>query len=97
VTAKQTQAAKRNIKKAQQAAKRKRTIAKLPRSTRRGLGQQAARARQRDGKAGRALEDRKPAAALRGGQEEADPRPLEDGQVGPDQGDPQGGLNSAER
>jgi hypothetical protein len=58
VTVKQTRAAKRNVKKAQQAAKRKRTIAKLPRSTRRGLSQQAARARQRGGKAGHALEDR---------------------------------------
>jgi hypothetical protein len=58
MTAKQTQAAKRNIRKAQQAARKKRTIAKLPKSTRRGLSQQAARARQRGGKAGRALEDR---------------------------------------
>jgi hypothetical protein len=54
----QTQAAKRNIKKAQQAAKRKRTIANLPKSTRRELGKQAARGRQRGGEAGRALEDR---------------------------------------
>ena len=52
------QAAKRNIKKAQQSAKRKRTIAKLPQSTRRELGKQAARGRQRGGEAGRALEDR---------------------------------------
>jgi hypothetical protein len=58
MTAKQTQAAKRNIRKAQQAARKKRTIAKLSKSTRRGLSQQAARARQRGGKAGRALEDR---------------------------------------
>ena len=57
-TVKQVQAAKRNIKSAQQAARKKRTIAKLPKSTRRGLGQQAARGRQRQGKAGRALEDR---------------------------------------
>jgi Rho termination factor, N-terminal domain len=54
----QTQAAKRNIKKAQQAAKRKRTIANLPKSTRRELGKQAARGRQRGGEAGRTLEDR---------------------------------------
>ena len=54
----QTQTAKRNIKKAQQAAKRKRTIASLPKSTRRELGKQAARGRQRGGEAGRALEDR---------------------------------------
>jgi G:T/U-mismatch repair DNA glycosylase len=57
-TRKQVQAAKRNVKKAQQAATRKRTIANLPKSTRRGLGQQAARGRQRSGQAGRALEDR---------------------------------------
>ncbi len=47
----QVQAARRNIKKAQQAATRKRTIAKLPRSTRRELGKQAARGRQRRGQA----------------------------------------------
>lgn len=37
VTEKQVQAARRNVKKAQAAAKRKRTIANLPESTRRGL------------------------------------------------------------
>jgi hypothetical protein len=58
VTAKQTQAAKRNIKKAQKAASQKRTIANLPKSTRRGLSQQAARSRARGGKAGHALEER---------------------------------------
>jgi hypothetical protein len=58
VTTRQTQAAKRNIQKAQRAAKRKRTIANLPRSTRRGLQQQAQRGRRRGGKAGHALEDR---------------------------------------
>jgi hypothetical protein len=57
-TSKQTQAAKRNVKKAQQAAKEKRTIANLPKSTRKGLGQQAARGRRRGGKAGQPLEDR---------------------------------------
>jgi hypothetical protein len=57
-TSKQTQAAKRNVKKAQQAAKKKRTIANLPKSTRKGLGQQAARGRRRGGEAGQALEDR---------------------------------------
>jgi Rho termination factor, N-terminal domain len=57
-SARQVQAAKQNVKKAQQAAKRKRTIAKLPKSTRRELGRQAARGRQRGGEAGRALEDR---------------------------------------
>jgi hypothetical protein len=57
-TTKQREAAKRNVRKAQAAAKRKRTIANLPASTRRSLGQQAARARARGGKAGHALEDR---------------------------------------
>jgi hypothetical protein len=57
-TTKQRQAARKNIKTAQQAAKRKRTIAHLPKSTRRALGQQAARGRARHGEAGRALEDR---------------------------------------
>ena len=57
-TRKQVQAAKRNVKKAQQAAKRKRTIAKLPKATRRSLSQQAAKSRARGGKAGHALEDR---------------------------------------
>jgi Rho termination factor, N-terminal domain len=57
-TKKQTQAAKRNVTKAQSAAKRKRTIANLPSSTRRALGQQAAKGRQRHGQAGRDLADR---------------------------------------
>ena len=57
-TTKQVQAAKRNVRKAQQTARRKRTIAQLPKSTRRGLGQQAAKGRQRRGRAGHALEDR---------------------------------------
>ncbi len=57
-TRKQVEAARENVKNAQRAAKRKRTIANLPKSTRRGLGQQAARARGRGGKAGHALEDR---------------------------------------
>ena len=57
-TRKQVQAAKRNVGKAQRAARKKRTIANLPKSTRRELGKQAARGRQRAGQAGRALEDR---------------------------------------
>jgi hypothetical protein len=57
-TAKQIQAAKRNVRKAQQGAKQKRTIAHLPQATRRELGKQAARGRQRGGHAGHALEDR---------------------------------------
>ena len=57
-TQKQVQAAKRNVQKAQRAAKSKRTIAHLPESTRRDLGKQASRARGRGGRAGHALEDR---------------------------------------
>jgi hypothetical protein len=57
-TTKQVRAAKRNIKKAQSAAKSKRTIARLPEATRRDLGKQASKARQRGGRAGHALEDR---------------------------------------
>lgn len=55
---KQVQAARRNIRKAQRAARSKRTIAKLPAATRRDLGRQAAKSRARGGKAGHALEDR---------------------------------------
>lgn len=57
-TRKQTRAAKRNIREAQRAARSKRTIAHMPKSTRRALGQQAARGRSRGGRAGVALEDR---------------------------------------
>lgn len=57
-TRKQVQAAKRNVRKAQRAAKGKRTIAHLSKGTRRELGRQAARGRTRHGRAGRSLEDR---------------------------------------
>jgi hypothetical protein len=57
-TTKQTQVAKQNVKKAQAAAKRKRTLANLPKSTRRGLQEQARKGRARGGAAGHALEDR---------------------------------------
>jgi hypothetical protein len=57
-SARQIQAAKRNVKKAREAARRKRTIARLPKSTRSELGKQAARGRRRGGRAGHALEDR---------------------------------------
>jgi hypothetical protein len=50
--------AKRNVRKAQQAARRKRTIAHLPQSTRRSLTEEARKGRARGGKAGHALEDR---------------------------------------
>ena len=57
-TTKQTQAGRRNVKQAQKAAKPKRTLANLPKSTRRGLQEQARKGRRRGGQAGHALEDR---------------------------------------
>jgi hypothetical protein len=57
-TRKQVEAAKRNVKKAQAAAKQQRTIANLPKSTRRGLQEQAQRGRKRGGEPGHALEAR---------------------------------------
>jgi hypothetical protein len=57
-TRKQVAAAKRNVRKAQEAAKRKRTLASLPEKTRRGLGEQGARARVRGGQPGHRLEER---------------------------------------
>ncbi|HEV3474677.1 MAG TPA: Rho termination factor N-terminal domain-containing protein [Actinomycetota bacterium] len=57
-TTRQRQAAKRNIKSAQRAARKKKTITKLPKSVRRDLSRQAAKSRSRGGRAGRALEDR---------------------------------------
>jgi hypothetical protein len=57
-TTKQTRAAKRNIKKAQRAATQKRTIANLPKSTRRALQTEARKGARRGGRAGHELEDR---------------------------------------
>jgi hypothetical protein len=57
-TRQQVGAAKRNIKKAAAAAKRTRTITKLPKSVRSDLGRNAAAARKRGGKPGHRLEDR---------------------------------------
>jgi hypothetical protein len=57
-SAKQVRAARRNIKRAQRAAKAKKTISKLPAATRRDLGRQAAKARQRGGTPGHGYEDR---------------------------------------
>ncbi len=57
-TQRQRQAAKRNIRKAQTAARRKKTITKLPKSVRTDLSRQAAKSRKRGGEAGHALEDR---------------------------------------
>ena len=47
MTAKQSAAARRNVKKAQQAARGKKTIANMPKSTRTALGKQAAAVAQR--------------------------------------------------
>lgn len=57
-TQKQVRAAKRNIVKARQAARAKKTILKLPKAVRQDLSRQAAKSRARGGKAGRNLEDR---------------------------------------
>jgi hypothetical protein len=57
-TSKQTRAAKRNVKKAQRAAAEKRTIANLPRATRRALQAEARRGARRGGRPGHGLEDR---------------------------------------
>jgi hypothetical protein len=57
-TQKQTSAARSNVKKAQSAARQKRTIAHLPAETRRDLGRQAAKSRSRGGQAGHGYEDR---------------------------------------
>jgi hypothetical protein len=56
-TAWQRSAAKRNIKSAQKAARKKKTIARLPKSVRTDLGKQAAKSRQRGGRPGRALDE----------------------------------------
>jgi hypothetical protein len=57
-TTKQRQTARRNVQKAQRAARSQRTITKLPKRTRSELGKQAARGRRRGGQAGHRLEDR---------------------------------------
>jgi len=46
-TTRQRQAARRNIKKAASAAKRKRTLTKLPKRVRTAMGKQGAKARRR--------------------------------------------------
>jgi hypothetical protein len=55
---KQVQAARTNIRKAQRAARQKRTIAHLPGAVRKDLGRQAAKSRARGGRPGRGYEDR---------------------------------------
>jgi hypothetical protein len=57
-TKQQVAAAKKNVRKAQASARKQRTIASLPASTRRELGRQGARGRRRGGEAGHRLEDR---------------------------------------
>jgi Rho termination factor, N-terminal domain len=57
-TSRQTTAARRNIRKAQRAARRKKTITKLPKSVRTDLSRQAAKSRKRGGRPGRDLQDR---------------------------------------
>jgi len=54
----QVEAARRNVKKAQSAARSKRTIAHLPERARRGLQAEARKGARRGGEAGHALEDR---------------------------------------
>lgn len=55
---KQVRAAKRNIVKARQAARAKKTILHLPKAVRQDLSRQAAKSRARGGRPGRNLEDR---------------------------------------
>ena len=57
-TQQQVRAAKRNIVKARQAAKSKKTILHLPKAVRQDLSRQAAKSRARGGRPGRSLEDR---------------------------------------
>jgi hypothetical protein len=57
-SAKQSKAARENVKHAQRAATSRRTIANLPERTRRDLQEQARRGRARHGRAGHALEER---------------------------------------
>lgn len=52
-SARQGAAARRNIRKAARSARRKRTIAHLPKSTRRALGRQAASVRKRNARRGK--------------------------------------------
>ncbi len=58
VSRRQSQAARRNVKKAQSAARRKKTIAKLPAKVKRDLGREGAKAGRRGGKPGRSLDER---------------------------------------
>lgn len=55
---KQKQAARRNVKKAQKAARSKRSISKLPKSVRSDLGREGAKAARRGGEPGHSYEER---------------------------------------
>lgn len=55
---KQSQAARRNVKKAQQAARKKKTISKLPSKTRSALGREGAKAARRGGDPGHSYSER---------------------------------------
>jgi Rho termination factor, N-terminal domain len=57
-SSRQVRAARQNVKKAQTAAKRERTIAHLPERTRRDLQAEARKGARRGGQPGHALEDR---------------------------------------
>lgn len=54
----QRQAAKQNVKKAQSASRRKKTISKLPTKVKRDLGREGAKAARRGGRAGHSLDER---------------------------------------
>ncbi len=58
MTKKQSQAARRNVKKAQSAARKKKTISRLPAKVKRDLGREGAKAARRGGRAGRSLDER---------------------------------------
>ena len=76
-TTKQVKAAKRNVKKAQAGASKKRSIAHMSAGQRTALGKQGAAVAQRKRTGGLVTEDE--GRALRGGEEAEPPRPLEDG------------------
>ncbi len=66
VSEKQRAAAKRNVAKAQGAARRKRTLAHLSAATRRALGEEAAKVRRGEAPSRRELEDEARRLQIRG-------------------------------
>ncbi len=58
MTQKQKAAARRNVRKAQSAARRKKTISRLPTKVKRDLGREGAKAARRGGTPGRSLDER---------------------------------------